>query len=739
MATRKPFSGFLLAAFVLAAFLLVPATPSSASSHSDTQFYAAYEANNGGTTIFLKMCGSGAKYRFRTQTIDTNQVLWDQTYNNSTNGCLGFWYRALLGGQPGHQFKFYSMYLDHDVSEAVFLDRARLDICTIQSANAVSCSRQIRTSPEMYVDHPTPGMSVQGNLEVRGWAVDRTALTNSGVSEVQIFLDNQYVGNAQYGEARQDVANYLSDNRFVNSGFRFTFNTANYSNGTKTLRVSSKSSVADTWQHSEQQITINNGSPPPANIDPNTPAQVGPTNNSSHSGSSITLSWQDTGDPDNKPRTFRDYEVEIWKQDNSWRKTLPWQVPTSVNVSLPSSGTYSWRVRSGDGIGASPWSPTWNFTIQVPSAPASRILDVPYVDQVYVQQNGIPVGGGYYLWNDCGPASVAMLLSYEKIEKRDVFNDRKPTIELRVVKQADGRANWQYIVNTLHAKGLQVTLKNTISFDEIKRSIDNNHPIVMGVEGRDHLVTVIGYEGTDTVVINDPFGGKAWWSDGKQTNAFINGRYVSFSNTPQTKGKQVKYRFGSEIRSRYAVIVTGTAAIAPSTTANIATTGGSLNAAGFQASFPQLAALQIEVASSNYKVTHFPKLQESNKLVDRPSPLVVFSLEATDSSGKTVSQFPSQFTMSINLDTSTMEAFQYTTGSSIIINEKGLGDNPEIPSRQGQTISLLAWDANKKAWKVIASQYNPQSGILTAKSNSFTEYAVVVSSNQYIFLPLVKR
>jgi hypothetical protein len=541
MAKRKPIYSILLAIVVVAAFLLVPATPSSASSHSDTQFYAAYEANNGGTTIFLKLCGSGAKYRFRTQTMDTHQALWDQTYNNSVNGCLGFWYRALTGGQPGHQFRIYSMYLDRDVTDHMFLDRARQDICTIQSANSVSCIRQIRTSPEMYIDQPTQGATVQGNVVVSGWAVDRTALSDSGVSEVQIFLDNQYLGNAQYGSAHQGVADYMMDSRFLHSAYSFSFNSANYSNGTKTLRVSSKSSVAGSWENVERQITINNVTSPPANIDPNTPAQNGPANNSSHGGSSITLSWQDTGDPDNKPRNFRDYEVEIWKQDNSWRTA--WQVPTSVNVVLPSSGSYSWRVRSGDGTGASPWSPSWNFTVSIPipapiPTPTPPVTNVPFFWQGDPRWANLKLGACGYPCNTIGPCgctltSTAMVFAYYGVNHNPgtlsqcMGNSACPLYWGVAASCSAGKAAWVGQVGFSWARLDQ-------ELNQQKR------PVVIGMRkgSNTHFVVAISGSGSNgaNYTINDP-GHKG--GQGTKLSAFSNNGWsletISIYRSTQSK------------------------------------------------------------------------------------------------------------------------------------------------------------------------------------------------------------
>jgi hypothetical protein len=92
------------------------------------------------------------------------------------------------------------------------------------------------------------------------------------------------------------------------------------------------------------------------------------------SSRSVTLSWRDGGDPDNKPNSFRDYNVVVW--DNSgWRAEQGWPVGvfytnTSWELTVPTDGTYYWHVRAGDGDLASGWSETRSFGVDT-SAPSN--------------------------------------------------------------------------------------------------------------------------------------------------------------------------------------------------------------------------------------------------------------------------------------------------------------------------------------------------------------------------------
>ncbi|MBN1874899.1 MAG: CHAP domain-containing protein, partial [Anaerolineae bacterium] len=102
------------------------------------------------------------------------------------------------------------------------------------------------------------------------------------------------------------------------------------------------------------------------NVPPNPPILQSPANGSLHNSRSLTLSWQDGGDPDNQPRNYRDYNAEVWA--SGWSQTLDWTTSTSWQVTVPNDGVYSWRVRAGDGELPSAWSETRTFQIDA-SAP----------------------------------------------------------------------------------------------------------------------------------------------------------------------------------------------------------------------------------------------------------------------------------------------------------------------------------------------------------------------------------
>jgi murein DD-endopeptidase MepM/ murein hydrolase activator NlpD len=127
------------------------------------------------------------------------------------------------------------------------------------------------------------------------------------------------------------------------------------------------------------------------NQSPNPPPLENPNDGDWISSRSMTLSWRDGGDPDNKPNSFRDYNVVVW--DNSgWRAEQGWPVgvfytATSWELTVPRDGTYYWHVRAGDGDLASNWSETRSFGVDTTSPTNPTAADSSCDAQNGVWQN----------------------------------------------------------------------------------------------------------------------------------------------------------------------------------------------------------------------------------------------------------------------------------------------------------------------------------------------------------------
>ncbi len=357
----------LMLLLIIGTVIAMPASV-HASTHTNTQIWGQFELNNGGVTMWLKICGAGAHYRFRSVRATNGQVLWDQTYGAVTT-CTAS-YRAVIGAKQGEQIRFYSMVLDGaSIGDGEFLQRANRQLCTVTNYNAgtISCSAETATAPAADINTPTNGASVQNSVLVQGWAIDAAAMSSTGINQVDVHLikdgTDSFLGTASYGASRSDVASAYGDARFTNSGYSLSFDSNSFANGVYTLQIGARSTQNGQWTSYNRQLTIAN------NVAPNVPTMISPANGGSIVGNSVTLIWADTGDPDNGPRTYRDYSVEIRKADNSWNTAWGWNTATSWALTVPSAGQYLWRVQSGDGARGSGWSAEWSFTVQDPPTP----------------------------------------------------------------------------------------------------------------------------------------------------------------------------------------------------------------------------------------------------------------------------------------------------------------------------------------------------------------------------------
>ncbi len=86
-----------------------------------------------------------------------------------------------------------------------------------------------------YIDFPTASDFVRGNVTFFGWALDQNA---GGVQTVEIYVDGNLMGIAQYGLPRTDVQRaYPTIANSINSGWRFTLDTTQFSDAKHRLTV----------------------------------------------------------------------------------------------------------------------------------------------------------------------------------------------------------------------------------------------------------------------------------------------------------------------------------------------------------------------------------------------------------------------------------------------------------------------------------------------------------------------
>ncbi len=76
------------------------------------------------------------------------------------------------------------------------------------------------------------------NMKVSGWSVDTNSQNNTGIDRVEIYLNGprsfgEFLGEANYGIERQDVANALGNANYSNSGYSLDFDASRLEAGSE--------------------------------------------------------------------------------------------------------------------------------------------------------------------------------------------------------------------------------------------------------------------------------------------------------------------------------------------------------------------------------------------------------------------------------------------------------------------------------------------------------------------------
>ena len=110
------------------------------------------------------------------------------------------------------------------------------------------------------IDFPTKSDYISGDAVFRGWAIEDQSI----LSVVEIFVDGDFMGVAQYGFPRADVADQFP-NLFgaANSGWRFVMDTRKLGNSIHRLTVRTKDSGGRTSEIGSTDFYVLNANPQP--------------------------------------------------------------------------------------------------------------------------------------------------------------------------------------------------------------------------------------------------------------------------------------------------------------------------------------------------------------------------------------------------------------------------------------------------------------------------------------------
>jgi hypothetical protein len=154
------------------------------------------------------------------------------------------------------------------------------------------------------------------------------------------------------------------------------------------------------------------------NAPPHKPLPLAPGQLAVVSSRTVSFSWQDTGDPDNGPRTYRTYSLQV-ATDPGFTDLVAgvgwmWQpgteyAATTWTVALPSDGFYYWRVYAFDGITGSGWGNPRTFTVDTSAPPAPALVsatDGSLADRVRITWSGVLVATEYEVWRNTASAAI---------------------------------------------------------------------------------------------------------------------------------------------------------------------------------------------------------------------------------------------------------------------------------------------------------------------------------------------
>ncbi len=106
--------------------------------------------------------------------------------------------------------------------------------------------------PYGFVEHPKPHSNLSGSMDIGGWAIDDTQ-----VSQIIVLLDERPVGTATYGLPRADVSKIWS-HAPPGVGFSYKLDTTKFPNGEHTLGVNAKDKAGNVALLSRIPIIIDN-------------------------------------------------------------------------------------------------------------------------------------------------------------------------------------------------------------------------------------------------------------------------------------------------------------------------------------------------------------------------------------------------------------------------------------------------------------------------------------------------
>ncbi|NJL54978.1 hypothetical protein HC928_07170 [bacterium] len=338
-----------------------------------------------GGRILVQYCVNGAPYYWLTSAvISPNQArlgAWknfDETLRGANGGCMGHY--PVYTTQPG-TFEIGLGVSDFAPTGDVFTSPG-IDIYTVTyhgNGNiSVQGPRQIRNQPPNRPTITGPGNNATLNSTT---VTFRWADTGDPDNWPRNFRD--YYPQVLLNGQPVHVKGWTTDTSWTVSGLQ--------DETTYVFWVQSGDGLIGSSEAATIAFRISL-----ANQAPNVPTGLSPTSGHVSTSAQVALGWQDTGDPDNKPRNYREFELQYRRVGENWQPVVR---TSSTNWTTPalSDGTYEWQVRAFDGNQWSAFSGVSQFQINLPNVAPNVPQQLTPADNAVLQTSTVDIS-----WQDAG-------------------------------------------------------------------------------------------------------------------------------------------------------------------------------------------------------------------------------------------------------------------------------------------------------------------------------------------------
>lgn len=324
------------------------------------------------------------------------------------------------------------------------------------------------------LDEPAAGSTLSGITKVRGWF-----LSGSGVEKVEVLVDGNIVGQAQYGLLRPDVPNVYPEYKNSNSGYELALNTESLSNGTHSITVRATAMNGTTKQLENFKVNVQNLKNLPV---------IGvldePTAGSALTGITKVRGWFLAGSGVDKVEVLVDGNIVGEAQYGLTRPDVLAAFPEyknansefqfSLDTKKLSNGSHSITVRATGSNGAT--KQLENFPMKVQNLPAIGMIDEPLTGSTI---NGLTNVRGWVL-DGSGVTKVEVLVDGQIIGQAQ-YGLKRPDVLAAYPEYQNSNSEFLFSLNTenlsngLHTITVRSTGNNGVTklLDGVKVNVQN--------------------------------------------------------------------------------------------------------------------------------------------------------------------------------------------------------------------------------------------------------------------------